>query len=301
MKKLLLIAAVSAATFLLWRHQRPALEDLRIQNERLALTAAALEERAGRAESARQSAEQKLAGLRAELNSRPTAAADHLKPDPGPRITPPPDPARQGGWPSGAAFVYLPKQYLTNAGYQLLNGGQLTDEAAALLALTPGEREATDKAFGDLLDRFRHLEIQRMEPAPPPAGWPVGAGNPNGVSGTSFDSALIYHIPDLSGDISSAQTALLGQLQQNLGASRADIVASAADSYLRQNLDDLGTGDRIIGFLWQPESDGTHSLWYGNADARNGEGAFQRVGDDLDPNSQTAYYARLFGIALPGH
>jgi hypothetical protein len=49
-------------------------------------------------------------------------------------------------------------------------------------------------------------------------------------------------------------------LDQVLGASRANIVASAADSYLRQNMDDLGAGDRIVGFVWSPKSDGTHSL-----------------------------------------
>jgi hypothetical protein len=176
----------------------------------------------------------------------------------------------------------------------------LTDEAAALLGMSPAERESTDRAMGALLDQFRDAEIQRMELVAPPAEWPVGATPVTGAPGMRFDSALTYHLPDLSGDISTAQTAFLGQLQQDLGASRADLVASTAASYLRQNLDDLGAGDRTIGFLWQAESDGACSLWYGAADARKGQGAFQRVGDDLDPNSQVAYYARLFGIKLPG-
>jgi hypothetical protein len=152
-----------------------------------------------------------------------------------------------------------------------------------------------------VLNQFRRAEIQRMEPVAAPANWSIGAPGSARAPGMSFDSALTYHIPDLSQDISTAQTAFLGQLQQNLGASRADIVASAADSYIGQNLDDLGAGDRIVGFVWMPESDGTHSLWNAAADARKGEGAFQRVGEDLDPNSQTAYYAQLFGIKLPGH
>jgi hypothetical protein len=195
----------------------------------------------------------------------------------------------------------LPKQYLTNAGYQLLNAGQLTDEAAALLGMSPTERESADNAVGDLLDQFRRLEIQRMEPVAPPAGWGVGGSKSMGALGSPFDSALTYRIPDLSEDLSAAQTDFAGRLQQILGPSRADLVAGAAESYVRQNLDDLGTGERIVGFVWQPEADGTHSLWYAAADARHGEGAFQRVGTDLDPNSQTAYYARLFGVQLPGH
>lgn len=165
------------------------------------------------------------------------------------------------------------------------------------------QREATDKSFGELLDHFRRLEIQRMEAVAPPPGWNVGVQPQPGAAsiGQPFDAALTYRIPDLSADIGAAQKSFLDQLQQNLGAARADIVGSAADSFLRHNLDDLGAGERIVGFVWQPESDGSHSLWYANADARNGEGAFQRVGEDLDPNSQTAYYAKLFGVKLPGH
>jgi hypothetical protein len=303
MKKLLVIAMVSVVTFLVWRRQRPVLEGVLIQDERLVAVAAELQERAQRADSARQSAEQQLTNLRGELDSHAAAAANQVSRNPGPQIVPPPepDPAHQGGWPSGAGFFYLPKQYLTNASYQLLNGGQLTDEAAALLGMSPAERESTDNAFGELLNQFRRVEIQRMEPVAPPAAWSLGAPGSPRAPGMSFDSALTYHIPDLSKDISAAQTTFLGQLQQDLGASRADIVASAADAYTRQNLDDLGAGDRTVGFVWMPESDGTHSLWYAAADARKGEGAFQRVGEDLDPNSQIAYYAQLFGIKLPGH
>ena len=303
MKKLLIIALVSAVTILVWHRQRPVLEGVRIQNERLAAVAAELKARAERAESAQQSAEQELASLRVELNSRKATVSDQMSQNPAPQTAQPPepDPAHQGGWPSDAGFFYLPKQYLTNAAYQLLSVGQLTDEAAALLGMSPAERESADDAFGELLNQFRRVEIQRMEPIAAPAGWSVTASGSVRDPGLAFDSTLTYHIPDLSTDISAAQTAFLSQLQQNLGASRADIVASAADSYLRHNMDDLGAGDRIVGFVWMPESDGTHSLWYAAADARKGEGAFQRVSEDLDPSSQTAYYAQLFGIKLPGH
>jgi hypothetical protein len=301
MKKLFLIALVSAMTFFAWRYQRPAFESLRIQNERLTAVVAEFKERAQRAQSAQETADQQLTVLRDELNSRRAAAPDQVNQNPAPRAVPPPDPAHQGGWPSGAGFFYLPKQYLTNTSYELLSGGQLTDEAGALLGMSPAEREASDNSFGELLDQFRRVEIQRMEPVAPRANWSIGASGSARAPGMGFDSALTYRIPDLSKDISAAQAAFSGLLHQDLGASRADIVASAADSYLRQNLDDLGAGDRIVGFVWMPESDGTHSLWYAAADARKGEGAFQRVGEDLDPNSQTAYYAQLFGIRLPGH
>jgi len=69
--------------------------------------------------------------------------------------------------------------------------------------------------------------------------------------------------------------------------------------HIRQNLDDLGASKRLVGFVWEPERDGTHSLWYAMGDARHGEGSFQRVPEKVDPNSQVAYYANLFGVKLP--
>jgi hypothetical protein len=300
MKKLLIIAAVCALASGLWMHQRLLLLEVHVQNQRLAAAAAELKERALRASTARQSAEGQLASLRQELGARVAAASDVAprEADLEATQTAGPDPERQGGWPSNAAFFYLPKQYLTNVSYRLLNGGQLSDEAAALFGMSAAERDSTDKAFADLTGQFHRAEIQRMEQVEPPAGW-VTAGNSSAPSAMNFDSALIYHVPDLTEVMNSAETAFSDQLQQTLGASRAQMIDSAADSFLRQNMSDLGAGERTVGFAWEPESDGTQSLWYAVADARVGEGSFQRVDANLDPNSQIAYYARLFGVKLP--
>jgi hypothetical protein len=300
MKKLFIIAAVCGLASCLWIHQRLLLHDVRIRNQRLAAVVAELKERATRAETARQSAERQLADLRRQSGSHVGAASDLAAHEPGLDLTPPvePDPMRQGGWPQKAAFFYLPKQYLTNVSYQLLKGNRLTDEAAALFGMSAAERELTDKAFDDLVDQFRRAQIQRMEQAPPPAGWMIGADSP-APHAVIFDSALTYHIPDLTDDINSARTSFSDQLQQTLGPSRAQIIASAADSFFSQNMDDLGAGEHTVGFAWASESDGTQSLWYAVADARHGEGAFERVEANLDPNSQIAYYARLFGVPLP--
>jgi len=260
MKKLLMITAVCGLTFCLWIHQQRLLQDVQVQNQRLAAAAAVLKERVARADTAQRSAQQKLADLRHQLGSHTANASDMAPRDPGAERTPAigPDASRQGGWPANAAFFYLQKQYLTNVNYKLLNGGQLTDEAAALFGMSAAEREATDKAFDELVDQFHRVEIQRMAQVPPPAGW-VAAGDAS-PSGVQFDSALTYRIPDLTDDINSARTMFLDQLQQTLGASRSEIIATAANSYLGQNMDDLGAGDRTIGFAWQPESDGTQSL-----------------------------------------
>ncbi len=299
MKKLVIAVAIAVIGVLVWKHQATGLRSVDVQNSRLAAAVAELEARAAAAKSKSDAAEQRLAAIRSESLRTPIAktggdpreiADTHAPPDP--------DPSRNGGWPAGASFMYLPKQYLTNASFRLFEGGRLTDEAAALYGMSPGERDATEKAFDYLVEEFHKIEISKMAAVDPPAGWGPLA-NSDTPSAMHFDSALTYQIPDLTQDINAARAGFADQLQQALGQSRAQMLSSAASSYLADNLNDLGSGDRIVGFMWEPESDGTHSLWYAQAGGGAGQGSFQLVQPDLDPNSQIAYYARLFGVPLP--
>jgi DNA-directed RNA polymerase specialized sigma24 family protein len=119
-------------------------------------------------------------------------------------------------------------------------------------------------------------------------------------AGRKFDSGVAYRIPNLTAEVEAIRQTFSQQLNQTLGSSRAQLLEQAADSHIRQNLDDLGAGERTIGFIWQIENDGTRSVIYGIADAQHGGSSFQRIPDNLDPNSQIAYYARTFGVELPG-
>jgi hypothetical protein len=297
MKKLIIAAAVFGIAAGLGIRQHSRLAALTQQNRQLTAEAGELKSRAQRATAARLSADQKFADLRHDL--RATLIVTPNSAEAGTPGVPPPDPSHQGGWPRDAAYFYLPKEYLTNVSYNLLNGDRVTDEAAALLGMTSAERESVNRSFGDLLSKFRLLEIERMQQVPPPEGW-LGTGGGTNPSMLNFSSALVYKVPDLGADLATAQAGLSQQLQQILGDSRAQVMQAATDAHLRQNMDDLGAGERTVGFVWNTESDGSKSLWYAIADARNGEGSFQRVPTDLDPNSQTAYYAKLMGVKLPG-
>jgi hypothetical protein len=303
MKKLVILLSLALLAGLVWTRQHARRQAIEKQNGRLTIIAEELAQRVERSAAARQSAEQRLAELRAELAAREAAAASKQTSAlalPSPTVEP--DPARQGGWPAGASYIYLPKSFLTNVSCRFWDGERLTEEAGSLLGLTVAEREKVSQAFSDLIGQFRRLEVERMESVAPPSEW-APSPLPGAPAGNGFDAALAYRIPSLAPDLESARGLFSQELQRSLGPFRAQLVEEATTSQLRRRLDDLGAGERIVAFLWQPERDGRHSLWYGIADSRQGTGArFFRVetGEQMAPNSQVAYYARLFGVKLPG-
>jgi hypothetical protein len=297
MKKFLLIALTLAVTIAVWRVRHDQRLRLATENDRLTAEAAHLRGRMQLADTARQSARERSFALRQELKSRAAAARASVA-DLQSAATPPvaPDASHQGGWPQGAGYLYLSKQYLTNASYQLLNGNELSDTAATLLGLSPVERAAVNQSFADLFNQFRGLEAERMERVTLPVNWERAAT----LLGAKIESGIVYHIPGLTADVENIRQTFSQQVEQTLGSSRAQLLEQAADSHIRQNLDDLGAGERTIGFIWQIESDGSRSAIYCIADAQHGQGSFQRIPDHLDPNSQIAYYAKTFGVDLPG-
>ena len=295
MKNLLLILLTAALTALVWTWQHARVRSAARENETLAASMHEIDTRAQQADSARQSAERRSDELRAKATVREaslTQTSTHANPAPREALAQP-DPARQGGWPAGAAYLYLLKQYLTNAQYKLLDGGRLTDEAATLLGMSAAERSTVDQFFSELSNRFRQLELGSMKRIEPPQSWE------GGLMGAKLESAVVYHVPDLATDVETARQQFSQWLQQSLGTSRGQLLDQAASAFFRQHLDDLGAGDRTVGFLTTTERDGSQALWYATADARHGEGGFQRVMPNVAPDSQIAYYANLFGVPLP--
>jgi hypothetical protein len=305
MKNLFFIFPTLAVTSLLWANQHAQHRSASLENNRLNAHLAELAAHIRETASAKQTADRRFAALQSQLDLRNAALAQtaaNAHPVDAPLAEP--DPTHQGGWPAGVGYCYLPKQCLTNAAYKPINGGRLTDEAAALLGMTPAERSTVDQLLTNMLGQFRQLELKNIQPANP--DWThlayVGQNpDPSGATffGSKLDSMVAYKIPDLGADVQAERQSFSDQLQQTLGPSRAQLLDTGADSYLRQNLDDLGTRDRTIGFLTVTEKDGSPAVWYGVSDSLHGDGSFQRVPEDLDPNSQMAYYASLFGVKLP--
>lgn len=296
MKKLLLILFVVCLTSLIWTRQHARRHSIIIENERLAARMDALAARAREADAARENATRLSDAARAQLATRQAALAEAAPVTNRPAFVPPaaPDPAHQGGWPTTGTYLYIPKQYLTNTHYKLLEAGRLTDDAATLLGMSAAERSAVDQLYSGLLSQFRQLEINNMRRIPLPESW-EGA-----TFGAKLESSVACQISGLAAEMDAARQAMYQQLQQTLGSSRAQLLDQDTDAYLREHMDTLGADERTIAFMTATESDGSHAIWYGIADPRHGGGSFQRVGPDLAPDSQIAYYANLLGVQLPG-
>jgi hypothetical protein len=201
----------------------------------------------------------------------------------------PPDPAKQGGWPFGAGYFYLPKQFLTNVSYRALADDQITDEATALLGMSAAEREAVNQLFSNRISEFRRAEIERMQRIDPPAEWRTN----------DLDWSLVYHIPSLAPELEMARRTFSQRLNETLGATRVQLLEESSGMHFQNDYDALGARQRIVGFFSKSESDGSHSLWYAMWDSRPGFRALKRVSSD-NADLQVAYYAKLFGVKLPG-
>lgn len=165
----------------------------------------------------------------------------------------------------------------------------MTDESAALFGMNSSERIGTDAAINKLFSGFRQLELDRMRTIDPPDSWKNFSLG--GI--TRVENVVAYDIPELAASANKLAESFKTELQTLLGPNRAQSFQEAIDAYTLDQLDDLGREARRVGFVWADEG-GETSLWYAT-----GDGNFQRVPNDVSPDSQIAYYATLFGVDLP--
>lgn len=156
----------------------------------------------------------------------------------------PPDPERNGGWPTDAPYFYLPKQdlprvklasFMTNAPIVLgpnermmrLSApwtNQLSDDGAILLGMTPAERAGVDEAYLRLWERLRKLGLAKVERIAPEPGW-------------SIPVVSEYHIPRLTNEVDTILSELKSTFSPILGTVRAShFVDGPAGGYIREGL-----------------------------------------------------------------
>ena len=289
MKKLLIVGTVACVALLVFNMQHHRRVLIEKQNAQLVSMAATLQKRSEESSRRQAAAEARLHSLETELPIRETSQTEASRNEIERAVPIPPDPSHQGGWPKGADYFYLPKTFLQQASFQMMNEQRLTEETAKIYNLSEPERMEVDRAIGDLFAQLRSAESERMELVDLPDEWCHG----------QFASGIAYHIPAFSEDVVAWHRELQQRLEATLGGERSSLLSQEIDDYLRAEWNDLGEGERTVGFVWHPEANGTESIWYAIKDQRHGAGTFRRYLPGSDTDSSFAHYAELFGVELP--
>lgn len=290
MKRLLLAGTIACAGAVIFvsQHQRRSL--IEKQNVQLTAMAETLRKRSEESARAQALAEEKVSPLQLALAAQKASPSQVTTEKPAASVPVPPDPTRQGGWPSNADYFYLPKKFLEQASFQVLNQQQLSDEAASLFNLTEPERHEANRAIADLFAQLRRAETERMQLVELPQEW---------SNSREFASGVAYHIPSFSNDVAAWRQNLQQRLEAVMGPERSALLGSGIEGLLREDWNDLGENERTVGFVWKPEQNGTSSLWSATKDQRHGDGTFRRYLPDGPDEASFRHYADLFGIELP--
>lgn len=150
------------------------------------------------------------------------------------RAVVPPNPDRNGGWPTNEPYFYLPKHdlpsvglvafmtntavvtsYIANITAPIPWTNRLSDDAAIVFGMTPTERETVDEAYHELWEKFRHLGLGRVERIDPEPGWQIPVVSE-------------YHIPRLTNEVRAVLAELKRTLRPVLGTLRADYFVEGA-------------------------------------------------------------------------
>ncbi|MEJ2008998.1 MAG: hypothetical protein P8Z30_12730 [Acidobacteriota bacterium] len=218
----------------------------------------------------------------------------------------PPDPTRHGGWPARVPYFYLPKKDLDSVGYRLFENNRLTDGAATLFGMTTGEREAVDAAYDDLWRKFRELEIEQMKPMALPNDWEaLPERSPWRLLITPYlwkqakaNGCIAYYLPSLEKESAALSNEFASTLEQTLGTVRAGCLLGSANDYIATRLGNLGRKARCVGFIKVLQPDGKKQFVYAIENVGI-NGSTKAIQSPLDPDSEEAYYAQLFGVDVP--
>ncbi|HVY70820.1 MAG TPA: hypothetical protein VHH73_12890 [Verrucomicrobiae bacterium] len=206
-------------------------------------------------------------------------------------IVVPADPARNGGWPDGVGYFYLPKRDLESVG---VKGGffsgknHLTDAAVTLYGISPEERGAVDQALDTLVSQCGALESARLEPVDLPK-----------IFEKDIQDAVVRRIPAFTNEMATLRSELNATLAATLGPQRAGYFAIPLNDFFQNQLAGIGLIPRTVIFGKAADSDQQVFAWTVGEPMQNG------MSQKLDPNSMppssvSLYrYARLLGVKIP--
>jgi hypothetical protein len=227
---------VLAAGGILFLRERIVFVEAHANARQLQARVGSLAEQLSRLEQNRSALERRLAEARDQARTSGQAEVQA-------RVVVPPNPERNGGWPTNEPYFYLPKRdlpsvglvaFMTNAPVVTLQyvspewtatntqinapipwTNRLSDDAAILFGMTRTEREAVDEAYLKSWETFRQLGLGRVERIDPEPGWQMPVVSE-------------YHIPRLTNEVSAVLAELRRTLRPVLGTPRTDYFVKGA-------------------------------------------------------------------------
>ncbi len=115
---------------------------------------------------------------------------------------------------------------------------RLTQDAAALLAMTTAESEAVDRTTREMIERYHELERRHVS---------VSEDHAREVSG-SPQSLASFKVTTFPSEGSALRAEWVAQINAALGADRAQYLLQLAASWIQSDLGAFGEAERTITF-----------------------------------------------------
>jgi len=158
-----------------------------------------------------------------------------------------PDPATEGAWPASKPYFYLPERLLSEIGFSAITAdGEPTQEAIALLGLTPSDRDELRKAWTDFRFDLQELQLQSAVRMP----------DTNAVSYPNRRS-IRFKLSGLTNQIPRLREQLDARLTTAIGATRTQLLHSPMEARIEDLTTPIGDRDCIVGYHAERSADGT--------------------------------------------
>lgn len=144
----------------------------------------------------------------------------------------------EGQWPDARPYFYLAKKHLPGIDYDAFRAdASLSREAAATFGMSPGEKQAVNQSFSELLSRIREVELQ-------------------GAYLTNTTDAFVRERPEEKisvfvpgvGDIQQLRDEFAAEINSVLGSERAALFLEKAREAQGQ-FESFSGKDRVITFI----------------------------------------------------
>jgi hypothetical protein len=150
---------------------------------------------------------------------------------------------------------YLHKRHLRSLGVSALTPElRISDEIAAVLALTPEERRAVQEKMDAFAATVQQMELANLRPTNQP---PASVAKREGIK-------YAYHLPAMPEEGKRLKEELVGSLQQSIGAQRTEFLTEKVD--WENQFNKLAKDETFLTFIDVPQADGTYqryvSIWH---------------------------------------